>query len=78
MALVETWHACMAINRHGFDAAGAHALDASAGAAMTIERACLWLTVAGVAVASLSASYALARIGEPQSVWLWCSILRAC
>lgn len=23
-------------------------------------------------------SYGFAMIGEPQSVWLWCSILRAC
>jgi len=30
------------------------------------------LIVAGLA------SYGLATAGEPQSVWLWCTILKAC
>jgi hypothetical protein len=27
---------------------------------------------------ALGASYLLALAGEPQSVWLWCRVLRAC
>lgn len=28
--------------------------------------------------AALAASYGFARLGEPQSAWLWCAILGAC
>lgn len=29
-------------------------------------------------IASLPISYALAQIGYPNAVWLWCSMLKAC
>jgi len=29
-------------------------------------------------VIGLSLSYALAQVGEPQSAWIWCDVLRLC
>jgi hypothetical protein len=34
--------------------------------------------VAGIVLIGIALSYALARAGEPQSVWLWCSVFHAC
>lgn len=31
-----------------------------------------------IAAASVSASYGLSLVGEPQSVWLWCTLLEVC
>lgn len=31
-----------------------------------------------VVIFALSASFLLAKAGEPQSHWLWCTVLRAC
>ena len=38
-----------------------------------------FLTVGAVLfVAGLVVSYGLAHIGEPQSKWLWCDLLKVC
>jgi len=37
-----------------------------------------WWTFPLLFVATIGLSYALAHAGEPQSVWVWCSVLAAC
>ena len=45
---------------------------------MTVDAAVTVLGAVCIVTVALLFSYGLARAGEPQSVWLWCSILRAC
>ncbi len=37
---------------------------------------CAFITFA--AVVTIALSYFLAKIGEPQSAWFWCSLFKVC
>lgn len=36
------------------------------------------VSAVGVLAAALAFSYTMAKAGEPQSAWVWCTILRMC